>query len=533
MRKSIALLLSLSVLLNGIFITGAEEEPFFKDVPKDHWAYDDIMYFYKAGIVAGIGDDYFAPEDNVTREEFAKLLALTFSKTGETATVQTFSDVTPDMWSYHYVEAVKEFLTGYFPKDAPAFFNPEAKAVREDIAYALVKINGLAEKTELQDPEVLSKFSDADDISPALREYVALAVETGMLKGDDNNQLRPQDGITRAETVALLFRALKMPVDPDVTQSPSPTATANPTQEPTRTPTQRPTATPTQKPTQKPTAAPTAKPTAVPAKYDVSIRSSTIDSCSLMESAALEGTMEFTCPKGESDVEFSMRFRDAENGGGFVKIQLENVEELVLQPSVQLTGTFEYDDGESRFSAGIVSVDGDTLTLNLSEIDCKIVVKECADMSQCASIEPAVKPEPFPSQSQEEEIYWTEADHHNYVYSSALYGFNGRTGCVSGTFDARFNPEEGKARVQIEAYVQEENGEVNTYQIYSSEISEVSESLIKGNFHIRCNNELLEEDIAGTVTGIDGSILGKLQFATDDGSLKVDSYIEECSRHDL
>ncbi|MCK9479609.1 MAG: S-layer homology domain-containing protein [Firmicutes bacterium] len=39
----------------------------FDDVSPDHWAYDEIQYFYKAGIVEGIDESSFEPERNVSR----------------------------------------------------------------------------------------------------------------------------------------------------------------------------------------------------------------------------------------------------------------------------------------------------------------------------------------------------------------------------------------------------------------------------------------------------------------------------------
>lgn len=190
------------------------DEGFFIDVPEDHWAYDEIMYFYNKGIIAGIGDSKFNPDGKVTREEFAKMLAIIFERTDAESSEQTFSDVPSDRWSHDYIEAVKEYLTGYYPNGADPFFNPAAKAKREDIAYALVKINSMDSDITINADKVLGVFRDADDVSPALKEHMAIAVELGLIKGD-GQYLRPQDSITRAEAVTLLFRAIKSPVDDD------------------------------------------------------------------------------------------------------------------------------------------------------------------------------------------------------------------------------------------------------------------------------------------------------------------------------
>ncbi len=185
----------------------------FIDVPYSHWAYDAISYFSDSGTIIGVGNDMFVPNEFISREEFAKLISEIYAKTSSDFATQTFADVTPDMWSYNYIESVKEYLTGYFPQNGDPFFNPKGKAAREDVAYALVKIIGLDKLTQ-SEVDILGRFEDSNEISYHLKSYVATAVSSGLMQGYEN-QLRPQDGITRAETAALLFRAIKKPVAGD------------------------------------------------------------------------------------------------------------------------------------------------------------------------------------------------------------------------------------------------------------------------------------------------------------------------------
>lgn len=216
MKKTVSLMLTLILMLSAFCVNVCADST-FSDVPENHWAYSEIQYFYDSVVIDGVGNGMFAPNDNVTREQFAKMISRIYGKTyyGYKAQVQTFSDVTPDRWSYDYIESVKEYLTGYYPQDGQPFFNPEGIATREDVAYALVKIGGL-EKAYGGSQVVLKYYSDSDEISPHLRTYVAIAVQSGLLKGYEDNTIRPQEGITRAETAALLFRAIKRPVSEDI-----------------------------------------------------------------------------------------------------------------------------------------------------------------------------------------------------------------------------------------------------------------------------------------------------------------------------
>lgn len=180
----------------------------FVDV-KGHWANDAIYDMAGKGIISGYEDDSFKPENSITREEFAKLIAVTFSVDLTTKGTPSFSDVLKDRWSYAYVESVKEYLTGYYPPKGLAFFSPDTKATREDVAVALVKILGYS-TDDLQDPNILSKrFRDVNDISFGLRDYVALAAENQLISGYEDRTFRPEYPITRAEVATLLYKVIK------------------------------------------------------------------------------------------------------------------------------------------------------------------------------------------------------------------------------------------------------------------------------------------------------------------------------------
>ncbi|MFS0839973.1 S-layer homology domain-containing protein [Paenibacillus sp. 1P03SA] len=191
----------------------------FIDV-NNHWANDAIYDMAKKGIISGYEDSSFQPEKSITREEFAKLIALTFSINLQTPAEPTFADLNPDKWSFGYVESTKEFLTGYYPPKGKPFFSPDTKATREDVAVALVKTMGYT-TDDLQSSSTLGRnFSDVDEISYNLRDYVAIATEKQLIGGYEDRTFRPQKPITRAEVATLLFRVIKSSAQ-DQTDGPS------------------------------------------------------------------------------------------------------------------------------------------------------------------------------------------------------------------------------------------------------------------------------------------------------------------------
>ena len=212
----LAVLLSLSTTAfadNVSQIIGNGNTVVFIDVPNNHWAKAQIDYFAQKGIIAGYKDGSFRPGANVTREKFCKLLVSTFNQKLETPSTPTFSDVAESKWSYPYVEACSDFLTGYAnPFGGRPAFHPTEYATREDIAVALVRMRGYTDNDANDAYYAERKFLDGSSISPSLLPYVSIACEKGLISGYPNGTFGPAKGITRAETVALLNRATKQAV---------------------------------------------------------------------------------------------------------------------------------------------------------------------------------------------------------------------------------------------------------------------------------------------------------------------------------
>ncbi|WP_312115410.1 S-layer homology domain-containing protein [Brevibacillus reuszeri] len=205
MKRALTLFLSVLMFLTVIPFASAAS-PSFSDVPRNHWAYKEITEMAEKGIIKGYDNKTFRPNNEVTRAEFAKIMIAAADVDIDKKSVsQTFKDVPKSHWAFYYVEYAKPYLTGY--KSGSTYtYKPDNSAVREDIAVALVRLLGYDNKYKA-DMNQLKKFRDSDNISPALRSYIAIAIQTDLMKGN-NNYFRPQDPITRAEAASLLYRAL-------------------------------------------------------------------------------------------------------------------------------------------------------------------------------------------------------------------------------------------------------------------------------------------------------------------------------------
>jgi hypothetical protein len=201
---------------NGIINNGTINIQ-FNDTQPD-WAREAIENMSKKGVVNGYEDGTFRPQNSITREEFAKMIAVTFGLNLSVTQDVYFTDVPADRWSSKFIAVAKDYLTGYYPPKGKAFFDPEAKATREDVAVALVKALGISTNPSIGAP-VLT-FKDSNKISSGLRSYIDTATTYNLISGYEDRTFRPQEPITRAEVAALLYRSIKSSVG-DKTNTPA------------------------------------------------------------------------------------------------------------------------------------------------------------------------------------------------------------------------------------------------------------------------------------------------------------------------
>lgn len=114
MKRFTLLLLVFSMLLSsfGIMPAFAEEkgkvEFPFTDIAQIHGSgYMNVKALWEKGIVEGKTDTLFAPNDPLTREEAAKIIALA-AKLPASANRGTFTDVVSGSWYEENVETVND-----------------------------------------------------------------------------------------------------------------------------------------------------------------------------------------------------------------------------------------------------------------------------------------------------------------------------------------------------------------------------------------------------------------------------------------
>jgi hypothetical protein len=179
----------------------------FTDLPNTHWAYKYIAEMVNKKVLDGYPDNKFRPENTISRAEFATIIVKAAGLQAKKVNYSSFSDIKVTDWYSPFIETAKDYLTGYRTANGEYIYNPTAPALREDITVAIVKLKGYDAARLANRSIIEAMFRDYEGISESAKDYVAIAVENGLVSGYPDETFRPQNSITRAEAAALLWRA--------------------------------------------------------------------------------------------------------------------------------------------------------------------------------------------------------------------------------------------------------------------------------------------------------------------------------------
>ncbi len=178
--------------------------PVFSDIT-NIFAKKEINILAAKGIIQGKTETNFAPNAQITRAEFAVLLARALNLPLN-AYEGTFNDVnTSKKWAFAAIEAAAK--AGIVNGTTDGSFNPDAPIKREEIAAMVVRAVEYQNKAKLDNLETPANFKDHGSIGAFAIESVYKATALGVILGNEG-QFNPKNNATRAEAAVMLYRAL-------------------------------------------------------------------------------------------------------------------------------------------------------------------------------------------------------------------------------------------------------------------------------------------------------------------------------------
>jgi hypothetical protein len=159
------------------------------------------MEAYEKGIVNGMGDGTFAPDNLLTRAQLVKLLANFDGADLSGYTASSFSDVSKGAWYTAPIAWAAEhgYVTGY----SDGTFHPNDTVTREQMCTILSRY--LADHQYVA-AQALSSFTDEAQISGYAANHVYTCAALGLISGMEDGSFSPKTGTTRAQAATVFVR---------------------------------------------------------------------------------------------------------------------------------------------------------------------------------------------------------------------------------------------------------------------------------------------------------------------------------------
>lgn len=145
-------------IVNKVFFYDAVGENPFVDVKETDWFYGEVLAAYNAGYISGMGDGRFCPEENVTREQICVILDNILGLV-QLPTSESISDEVSE-WAKESV--LKAVSFGYVALEEGGKFRGTQAATRAEAAVILAKC--VIEEPDLSDIEPIDLDTIADDV---------------------------------------------------------------------------------------------------------------------------------------------------------------------------------------------------------------------------------------------------------------------------------------------------------------------------------------------------------------------------------
>ena len=171
----------------------------FSDIYNYSWAEDAIYDLQERGIIAGVSEDKFAPEAELTREQAVKILCISAGIDAKNEP-SGFLDVDESAWYAGYVKAAKD--AGFVSGISETQFGVGKKITRQDFAVMIQRVFDL--KGSSQTPN----FNDYESVSDYAKDAVKTLSEKGIISGYTGGNFKPFNNCQRAEAAVIIYRVL-------------------------------------------------------------------------------------------------------------------------------------------------------------------------------------------------------------------------------------------------------------------------------------------------------------------------------------
>lgn len=187
-------------------VFGATFYKYYSDLG-NHWAKDAISTLSAKQVIEGRTNTLFAPDQSITRAEFAEYVARALGLEGDAQSADRFYDVV-NIGSSAYIGAAAK--AGIVTGNTDGSFKPNSSITREQMGIMMVRaMNYAGYNSTLSYPAstYLKVFKDSKQIK--YPDSAARVLKEGIIQGVTVNTFQPRGNATRAQAAVMLQRLLE------------------------------------------------------------------------------------------------------------------------------------------------------------------------------------------------------------------------------------------------------------------------------------------------------------------------------------
>jgi len=190
---------------NSVYVV-TENAASFTDVQK-HWSQSFVELAAAKGLVEGVGGDKYDPDKSVTRAEFTAMLVRVLGRGAATGSAAPYDDVKQGAWYFDEIAKAKELGLLGFVKSTN--FNPDQPLTREEMASMLAAVVALEKLSLTKEYVSMVGYKDIGSVGTAYLEDVRLMVKLKIMTGTGEDTFSPKGETTRAQAAAVFVRTLQ------------------------------------------------------------------------------------------------------------------------------------------------------------------------------------------------------------------------------------------------------------------------------------------------------------------------------------
>jgi hypothetical protein len=182
-----------------------DNRPAFHDI-QNHWGKDEILFVGARKLFTGIDNENFGPDMTMTRGMLVTVMGRLDNVNTDKYKGLGFEDVNPYTYYAPYIDWAQQ--AGIVKGTGDNRFAPDEAITREQLAVMLANYVAFSQLSLKNDME-FDRFADDEKISDYARDAIKIMHQAGIINGRNEHYIDPKNTATRAEVATMVTRLIR------------------------------------------------------------------------------------------------------------------------------------------------------------------------------------------------------------------------------------------------------------------------------------------------------------------------------------